>query len=161
MWLDLYLKIFQKLPSVSYNVYLIKHTECNTYCTSQLKFTNWLLFLIMMSQEQLKVNYWSVIVKLSYSVANYVITAQQSSWSQITDCCFFFVNCHPPWVTSGTLYWSSGQGPGPPTLCPCRGRGRSPRPSPGRTCQPHGDHHHFKLKTHQFKTGFFKEDALN
>ena len=45
----------------------------------------------MMSQEQLKVDYWSVIVKLSYSVANYVITAQQSSWSQITDCCFFFV----------------------------------------------------------------------
>ena len=45
----------------------------------------------MMSQEQLKVNYWSLIVKLSYSVANYVITAQQSSWSQITDCCFFFV----------------------------------------------------------------------
>ena len=29
MWLDLYLKIFQKLPSVSYNVYLIKHTECS------------------------------------------------------------------------------------------------------------------------------------
>ena len=83
----------------------------------------------MMSQEQLKVDYWSVIVKLSYSVANYVITAQQSSWSQITDCCFFFVNCHPPWVTSGTLYWSSGQGPRPPTLCPCRGGGRSPRPS--------------------------------
>ena len=38
----------------------------------------------MMSQEQLKVDYWSVIVKLSYSVANYVITAQQSAWSQIT-----------------------------------------------------------------------------
>ena len=31
MRLDLYLKIFQKLPSVSYNVYLIKHTECTIY----------------------------------------------------------------------------------------------------------------------------------
>ena len=43
------------------------------------KIHNMIALLDNDEQEQLQVDYWSVIVKLSYSVANYVITAQQSS----------------------------------------------------------------------------------
>ena len=62
MWLDLYLKIFQKLPSVSYNVYLIKHTECMHlhYCSQTGSKRPWKCSHGTNSFIQLKVPFLSI-----------------------------------------------------------------------------------------------------